>query len=124
MKFKKSTKRADKANAIDLYLTDAVFEDQDDEEISIERKEWENNFEEIPVRLSHIERKEWMNKLDGVALGSDAFFPFTDNVRRAAKSGVKYIAAPGGSVMDSAVFTAADQAKMVYCKTGLRLFHH
>ncbi|KAI9620514.1 hypothetical protein H4Q26_013727 [Puccinia striiformis f. sp. tritici PST-130] len=91
MKFKKSTKRADKANAIDLYLTDAVFEDQDDEEISIERKEWENNSKKF---------------------------------RRAAKSGVKYIAAPGGSVMDSAVFTAADQAKMVYCKTGLRLFHH
>ncbi|PLW45483.1 hypothetical protein PCANC_06698 [Puccinia coronata f. sp. avenae] len=126
MKFKPSTKRADKANAIDLYLTEAVWdgEDESGEEASTERKEWEQMFEQVPVRLSNAERKEWMGKLDGVALGSDAFFPFTDNVRRAAKSGVKYIAAPGGSVMDSAVFKAADEAKMVFCKTGLRLFHH
>ncbi|KAA1138875.1 hypothetical protein PGTUg99_026797 [Puccinia graminis f. sp. tritici] len=127
MKFKPTTKRADKANAIDLYLTDAVWDNDDDEEegvISTEHKEWEAIFKEIPKRLSKAERKEWMKKLDGVALGSDAFFPFTGNVRRAAKSGVKYIAAPGGSVMDPAVFKAADEAKMVYCKTGLRLFHH
>jgi len=124
MKFRPSTKRADKANAIDLYLTEAVWEDEEEGEASTERKEWEQMFEQVPARLSKSERKEWMDKLDGVALGSDAFFPFTDNVRRAAKSGVKYLAAPGGSVMDSAVFKAADEAKMVFCKTNLRLFHH
>ncbi|MBW0476891.1 hypothetical protein O181_016606 [Austropuccinia psidii MF-1] len=128
MKFKPSTKRADKANAIDLYLTEAIWDDEDEGQasgsINSERKEWEAIFEEIPSRLTKSERSEWMKKLGGVALASDAFFPFTDNVRRAAKSGVKYIAAPGGSVMDEAVFKAADEAGMIYCKTGLRLFHH
>ncbi|KAG0149136.1 hypothetical protein CROQUDRAFT_653952 [Cronartium quercuum f. sp. fusiforme G11] len=126
MKFKPTTKRADKANAIDLYVTDTIWEDDDDtaEHKSTERREWEAVFDEIPERLTKEEKKVWMKKLDGVALGSDAFFPFTDNVRRAAKSGVKYVAAPGGSVMDDAVFRAADEAGMVYCNTGLRLFHH
>lgn len=126
MKFKTTTKRADKANAIDLYVTDTIWEDDgdDSEPKSTERQEWEAVFDEIPERLTKEEKKAWMKKLDGVALASDAFFPFTDNVRRAAKSGVKYVAAPGGSVMDEAVFKAADEAKMVYCNTGLRLFHH
>ncbi|CAH7688975.1 cytidine deaminase-like protein [Phakopsora pachyrhizi] len=142
MKFKSTTKRADKANAIDLYLNETIFEDDDDDEdieaedvsanentkaqkkISSERLEWESVFEEVPTRLTKAERKKWMKKLDGVALGSDAFFPFVDNVRRAARSGVKFVAAPGGSVMDDAVFKAADEAGMVYCNTGLRLFHH
>ncbi|KAI8452995.1 cytidine deaminase-like protein [Phakopsora pachyrhizi] len=143
MKFKSTTKRADKANAIDLYLNETIFEDDadDDEDIeaedvsanentkaqkkfSSERLEWESVFEEVPTRLTKAERKKWMKKLDGVALGSDAFFPFVDNVRRAARSGVKFVAAPGGSVMDDAVFKAADEAGMVYCNTGLRLFHH
>lgn len=124
MKFNSTIKRADKANAIDLYLTEAVWDDDEEDGLSTERQEWEAMFEEVPTRLTSSERKEWMKKLSGVALGSDAFFPFTDNVRRAAKSGVKYIAAPGGSVMDQAVFKAADEANMVYCKTALRLFHH
>ncbi|EGG13179.1 uncharacterized protein MELLADRAFT_46311 [Melampsora larici-populina 98AG31] len=126
MKFKTTTKRADKANAIDLYVTDTIWEDDGDESEpkSTERQEWEAVFDEIPERLTKEEKKAWMKKLDGVALASDAFFPFTDNVRRAAKSGVKYVAAPGGSVMDEAVFKAADEANMVYCNTGLRLFHH
>lgn len=118
-KFKKGSKRADRANAIDLYVTGTVYEADEPE-----RKEWEANFEEVPQRLSEAERKEWMAKLKGVALASDAFFPFTDNVRRAARSGVGYIAAPGGSVMDDAVFKAADEAGIVFCNTGLRLFHH
>lgn len=124
MKFKKTTKRADKANAIDLYVTDTIWEDEEEAQPSTERKEWEAVFEEIPERLTKEEKKAWMKTLEGVALGSDAFFPFTDNVRRAARSGVKYVAAPGGSVMDEAVFKAADEAGMVYCNTGLRLFHH
>lgn len=121
MKFKKGIKRADRANAIDLYVNNTVFETEDDDP---ERKDWEAFFDEVPAPLSVQERRDWMKQLKGVALGSDAFFPFTDNVRRAARSGVGYIAAPGGSVMDEAVFKAADDAGIVYCNTGLRLFHH
>lgn len=122
-KFKKGTKRADKANAIDVYVTEQIWQT---EEGDTERKEWEALFEEghVPQPLNREQRKEWMKKLTGVALGSDAFFPFSDNVRRAARSGVSYIAAPGGSVMDKVVIDAADEAGIVYAMTNLRLFHH
>lgn len=121
--FKKGTKRADKANAIDVFVTGEIWET---EPADSERKEWEALFEEgsIPQPLSKEEQKDWMKQIPGVSLASDAFFPFSDNVRRAQRSGVKYVSAPGGSVMDEVVFKAADEAGMVYCNTGLRLFHH
>ena len=124
-KFKKGAKRADKANATDLWATGEVWEL---EEGSVERKEWEAFFEEgaVPTKLSAADKKAWMKELSnrGVALASDAFFPFSDNVRRAARSGVKYVAAPGGSVMDDAVIKAADEEGFFYAFTNLRLFHH
>lgn len=89
-----------------------------------EKAEWEGRFEgAIPV-LSAEERKEWASKLDGVACSSDAFFPFPDNVHRAKKSGVKYLTAASGSVMDAECIKAADEHDIVFAHTSLRLFHH
>jgi phosphoribosylaminoimidazolecarboxamide formyltransferase / IMP cyclohydrolase len=115
--FKKGTKRADKANAIDLFVSGEVLEGG-------EREQWESLFESVPAALSDAEKKEHMAKLDGVACSSDAFFPFPDNVHRAKKSGVKYLAAPSGSVMDAECIKAADEHEMVFAHTTLRLFHH
>ena len=78
----------------------------------------------MPEPLSEAERKDWLGKLDGVACASDAFFPFPDNVHRARRSGVKYLAAPSGSVMDEACIQAANEHGMVFAHTNLRLFHH
>ncbi|EIN09459.1 bifunctional purine biosynthesis protein ade10 [Punctularia strigosozonata HHB-11173 SS5] len=115
--FKKGTKRADKANAIDLFVSGEVLEGG-------ERAQWESLFESVPGPLSESEKKEHLAKLDGVACSSDAFFPFPDNVHRAKKSGVKYLAAPSGSVMDAECIKAADEHGMVFAHTTLRLFHH
>lgn len=117
-KWAKGTKRPDKANAIDLYVTNQVPTDEP------EKSEYEAKFAEVPEPLTPAERKEWLNKALEVALSSDAFFPFPDNVHRASRSGVKYVAAPSGSVMDKAVFSAADEYKMVYVENQIRLFHH
>ncbi|GMM34550.1 bifunctional phosphoribosylaminoimidazolecarboxamide formyltransferase/IMP cyclohydrolase [Saccharomycopsis crataegensis] len=117
-KWKKGAKRPDKANAIDLYVSNQV------PKIEPEKSEWESKFEEIPAILTQEEREEWLGKLNNVALSSDAFFPFPDNVHRAVRSGVKYIAAPTGSVMDQAVFDAADSYGLVYVENPIRLFHH
>ncbi|KAF6742973.1 bifunctional purine biosynthesis protein ade10 [Ephemerocybe angulata] len=92
--FKKGVKRAEKANAIDLYVSGEVLEGG-------EKEHWESLFEGAVVPLTEEQKKEWASKLDGVACSSDAFFPFPDNVHRARRSGVKYLAAPGGSVMDA-----------------------
>lgn len=81
-------------------------------------------FEEVPGPLTEEERKEFLAKLEGVACSSDAFFPFPDNVHRARKSGVKYLAAPSGSVMDEECVKAADEHGIVFAHTSLRLFHH
>ena len=89
-----------------------------------EKSEYLSKFAEVPEPLTAEERAEWLSKLNNVALSSDAFFPFPDNVYRAAKSGVKFIAAPSGSVMDKAVFSAADSNDMVYVENPIRLFHH
>ncbi|KAI8823439.1 cytidine deaminase-like protein [Fimicolochytrium jonesii] len=113
-KFKPSTKRADKANAIDLFVTDQI-----DDQAS-----WEALFETVPTPLTAEQRAEWKSKLTDVVLSSDAFFPFSDNVQRAARSGVKYVAAPGGSVMDDAVVKEADDKGIAYAFTEWRLFHH
>ena len=88
------------------------------------KSEYEGNFEEVPKPLTKEERKEWLSKLNNVSLSSDAFFPFADNVYRAVRSGVKFIAAPTGSVQDKAVINAADSLDVVYVENPIRLFHH
>lgn len=115
--FKKGVKRAEKANAIDLFVGGEELEGG-------EKEHWEGLFEGGIQGLSEAEKKEWLGKLDGVACSSDAFFPFADNVHRARKSGVKYLAAPSGSVMDAECIKAADEHGMVFVHTNLRLFHH
>ena len=89
-----------------------------------EKAQWESLFEGPVESLSAAERKKWAAGLEGVACSSDAFFPFPDNVHRARKSGVKYLAAPSGSVMDEECVKAADEHGMAFVHTSLRLFHH
>ena len=115
--FKKSVKRADKSNAIDLYVTNQVGE-------GAERAAWEAQFEEVPAPLTEQDKREWLARNSGVSLSSDAFFPFQDNIHRAHHSGVKYIVAPSGSVQDKLVIQTADAYGMTYVHTTLRLFHH
>ncbi|KAI9573851.1 bifunctional purine biosynthesis protein ade10 [Boletus coccyginus] len=115
--FKKGVKRAEKANAIDLFVSGEILEGG-------EKEQWEAQFETVPAALTEEERKAWAAELDGVACSSDAFFPFADNVHRARKSGVRYLAAPSGSVMDAECIRAADEHGIVFCHTSLRLFHH
>ena len=81
-------------------------------------------FTEKPAVFTKEEKRAWLDGLDGVALGSDAFFPFGDNIDRAAKSGVKYVAEPGGSVRDDDVIAVCDRYNMAMAFTGIRLFHH
>ncbi|KAL3232655.1 Bifunctional purine biosynthesis protein ADE17 [Nakaseomyces bracarensis] len=118
IKWAKGVKRPDKSNAIDLFVTGQIPTEEP------EKSEYESKFAEIPEPLTPEERKEWLSKLNNVSLSSDAFFPFPDNVYRAVKSGVKYIAAPSGSVQDKAVFAAADSFDLVYVENPIRLFHH
>ncbi|KAJ1658812.1 bifunctional phosphoribosylaminoimidazolecarboxamide formyltransferase/IMP cyclohydrolase [Dispira simplex] len=115
--FKKETKRPNRSNAIDLYVTNQVGE-------GAERQAWEDQFVTVPEPLTEAERREFLSQLSLVALASDAFFPFPDNVHRAHQSGVKYVAAPSGSIMDQAVIEAADTYNMAFAHTNLRLFHH
>ncbi|CAI1569328.1 hypothetical protein SEUBUCD646_0L00950 [Saccharomyces eubayanus] len=117
MKWAKGIKRADKSNAIDLFVTGQRIEGP-------EKTDYESKFEEIPEPFTKEERLEWLGKLTNVSLSSDAFFPFPDNVYRAVQSGVKFIAAPSGSVMDKVVFQAADSFDVVYVENPIRLFHH
>lgn len=114
--FKKGVKHPDMDNAIDQFLRDDVTD--------IEKKGWSDVFEEIPKQLTAEEKIAWLSTLKGVSLGSDAFFPFRDNIDRAAKSGVKYIVQPGGSVRDDAVIDACNEYGMVMSFSGIRLFHH
>lgn len=115
--FKAGVKRAEKANAIDLFVGGEELEGG-------ERAQWEAMFSEVPAPLSAQERAEHMKGLEGVACSSDAFFPFPDNVHRARRSGVKYLAAPSGSVMDAECIKTADEHGIVFAHTNLRLFHH
>ncbi|EJD43818.1 bifunctional purine biosynthesis protein ade10 [Auricularia subglabra TFB-10046 SS5] len=115
--FKKGTKRADKANAIDLFVGGEELEGG-------ERAQWETLFESVPPPLTAEERAVHLKQLDGVACSSDAFFPFPDNVHRARRSGVRYLAAPSGSIMDAECIKAADEHDIVFAHTTLRLFHH
>ncbi|EPQ31692.1 uncharacterized protein PFL1_01025 [Pseudozyma flocculosa PF-1] len=120
--FKKGAKRPEKSNVIDLFVEGTV--EGDDMANTQERKEWEAMFDSVPPPLSVQERREHAAKLKNVVVASDAFFPFPDNVHRAARSGAGYIAAPGGSVMDDACIEAANGHGIVVARTNLRLFHH
>ena len=115
--FKEKIRRADRDNAIDLYIGDEYMDVLAD-------GAWENIFTEKPEVFTKEEKREWLDKLTDVTLGSDAFFPFFDNIERAHKSGVKYIAQPGGSVRDDAVIDCCDKYNMAMAFTGIRLFHH
>jgi len=90
----------------------------------IERQDFEKNFESVPELFTADEREAWLKTLKDVVVSSDAFFPFSDNVYRLGRSGVKYIAAPTGSVNDSAVFDAAEKLGMNFVEQPIRLFHH
>ncbi|KAF2640799.1 AICARFT/IMPCHase bienzyme [Massarina eburnea CBS 473.64] len=118
--WKKGTKRPSKSNAIDLLCSGLIPDS------GIEREDFESFFEEgkVPQPFSAEERKEWLDKLQGVALSSDAFFPFIDNVFRAKRSGTKYIAAPTGSQNDGAVFETAEKLGITFVEQHIRLFHH
>ncbi len=115
--FKADIRRPDRDNAIDVYLSDE-YEDV------LADGQWQLYFTEKPAPLLPAEKKEWIATQSGVTLGSDAFFPFGDNVERARKSGVAYIAEPGGSIRDDHVIATADKYGMVMAFTGMRLFHH
>lgn len=115
--FKEGIKRADRDNAIDVYIGDDYMDVLAD-------GRWEAVFTEKPAVFTKEEKRAWLDKLQDVALGSDAFFPFGDNIDRAAKSGVKYIAEPGGSVRDDNVIATCDKYGMAMAFTGIRLFHH
>ncbi|MBT3345807.1 MAG: phosphoribosylaminoimidazolecarboxamide formyltransferase [Gemmatimonadetes bacterium] len=115
-RFAKGLKRPDKDNAIDLFF---------EEELSpAEQSAWEASFDRVPERLSAAERRQWLDGMKGVALSSDAFFPFRDNIDRASRSGVEYVVEAGGSMGDDSVITAADEYNMVLMFSGVRLFHH
>ena len=115
--FKDEIRRPDRDNAIDVYLS------EDFEDVIGEGK-WQQLFTEKPEEFPRAEQREYLAGLTGVALGSDAFFPFGDNIERAARSGVTYIAQPGGSIRDDNVIETCDKYNMVMAMTGIRLFHH
>ena len=115
--FIEGIRRPDRDNAIDVYLSDE-WEDL------LADGEWQRVFKERPQPLTAEEKKAWIAKQSGVTCGSDAFFPFGDNVERARKSGVQYIVQPGGSIRDDHVIETADKYGMTMCFTGMRLFHH
>ena len=116
--FKDDVRRPDRDNAIDVYLSDDECDDV------LRDGEWQRVFTEQPKALTREQKKDWIAKMSGVTVGSDAFFPFGDNVERARKSGVDYIAEPGGSIRDDLVIAKCDDYDMVMAFTGMRLFHH
>ena len=115
--FKKDIRRADRDNTINIYISDE-YEDV------LQDGVWQQFFTECPEPLTREERKEWIAKNTGVALGSDAFFPFGDNIERAHKSGVEYIAQAGGSIRDDHVIDTCAKYGIAMAFTGVRLFHH
>ena len=115
--FRDDIKTPDRDNAVDLYIGSDHMDVLGD-------GKWERIFTEKPEVFTDEEKRQWLDGNTDVALGSDAFFPFGDNIDRAAKSGVKFVAEPGGSIRDDAVIEAADAYGMVMCFTGMRLFHH
>ncbi|XP_068157786.1 bifunctional purine biosynthesis protein ATIC [Drosophila tropicalis] len=117
MKFKAGVKRAEISNAIDNYVNGTVGKD-------MPLSQFESMFEKAPEQLKTEQKVEWLKQLTGVALGSDAFFPFRDNIDRAHLSGVSYIASPAGSTNDAGVIAACDEHGIIIAHTNLRLFHH
>lgn len=117
LKFLPTLKRADRDNLIDIYITEGISD-------LLENNKWQSFFSERPEELTAEEKKSYLSEIRGVSLGSDAFFPFSDNIERAYRSGVSYIAQPGGSVNDEAVIKACDELGIAMAVTGLRLFHH
>lgn len=117
LKFAEGVGRPEKNNIIDIYLSD------DADEVLAEG-EWQKNFAVRPEPFTREEKAAYLKTIRGVSLGSDAFFPFSDNIERAYRSGVSYVAEPGGSVRDDLVIEAADSHNMVMAFTGMRLFHH
>lgn len=117
LQFVDGIKRADRDNAIDVYIGEEHMD-------VLAEGSWQRIFKEKPPVFSREEKREWLNQMQDVTLGSDAFFPFGDNIERAHKSGVKYIAQPGGSVRDDNVIETCNKYGMVMAFTGIRLFHH
>ena len=117
LQFVDNIRRPDRDNAIDVYISD----EHDD---VLAEGVWQNTFKVKPEVLTKAEKKEWLAKNTGVCLGSDAFFPFGDNIERAKKSGVAYIAEPGGSIRDDHVIMTCNKYNMAMAFTGIRLFHH
>lgn len=117
MQFKKGVKRAEISNAIDNYVNGTVGKD-------MPTSQFEAMFEKVPEFLTENDKTEWKKKLNGVSLGSDAFFPFRDNIDRAKLSGVSFVASPAGSTNDAAVIEACNEHGIVMVHTNLRLFHH
>ncbi|MBC8560515.1 phosphoribosylaminoimidazolecarboxamide formyltransferase [Fumia xinanensis] len=115
--FKEGIRRADRDNTIDVYISDDYMDVLAD-------GIWENFFTVKPEPLTREEKREWLDTMQGVALGSDAFFPFGDNIERAHRSGVQYIAQPGGSIRDDNVIEICDKYGIAMAFTGIRLFHH
>jgi len=116
LEFKKGVARGHRAAATDLYLEEEATE--------AELAAWRLNFATVPAALTKPERRDWIARFSGLALSSDAFIPFRDNIDRAARSGVRYVVQTGGSAFDSGIIRAADEYGMVMVFTGLRLFHH
>ncbi len=117
LQFVDGIRRADRDNAIDLYIG------EDDEDVLADGV-WESIFKVKPEAFTREEKRAWLDRMTGVTLGSDAFFPFGDNIERAHKSGVQYVAQPGGSIRDDHVIDTCNKYGMVMCFTGIRLFHH
>ncbi|KLU84172.1 bifunctional purine biosynthesis protein ADE17 [Magnaporthiopsis poae ATCC 64411] len=117
-KWKQGAKRPEKSNAIDLLVSGQL------PKAGAEKDAFEALFEEVPAAFTEAEREEWLGKLTDVAISSDAFFPFPDNVFRAARSGVKYMAAPSGSQNDQVVFETAEKLGITFVEQSIRLFHH
>lgn len=115
--FKEGLGRPDRDNAIDVYMSEDYLD-------VLAEGEWQKYFAQRPEPLTREEKRAWLDQMDGVALGSDAFFPFSDNVQRAYRSGVKYIAQPGGSIRDDLVIKACDEYGIAMYFSGMRLFHH
>ena len=115
--FREDVGRPNRDNAIDVYMSDDYMDVLAD-------GEWEKVFTEKPDPLTREEKRAWLDQMDGVALGSDAFFPFSDNIQRAYRSGVKYIAQPGGSIRDDLVIEACNEYGIAMYFSGMRLFHH
>lgn len=117
LKWKEGLRKVDKDNTIDIYISE-------DHDLVLADGQWEKYFTEKPEVFTKEEKDAWHKKMENVALGSDAFFPFEDNIERAAQSGVKYVAQPGGSVRDEGVLATCDEKGMAMVFTGYRLFHH